>query len=169
MATRTLYDEDGNPFEVEIPDEGDSGQPQRTNAEWAQLRKATKRGDDLEKENSALKREMAFIRAGIDPTDDKARYFVKGYEGEPDVEAIRAEAVRVGILEAPPAPTDPTTDPIAQAGLEAGQRIAGASTGSTEEGASKEQRLDAAYLQGGVPAVLEEARKMGLTVVGTVD
>lgn len=49
-------------------------------------------------EYSSLKREMAFIKAGIDPADPRAKYFVKGYDGELTVEAIKAAAAEVQLL-----------------------------------------------------------------------
>lgn len=56
----------------------------------------------LEAENKSLreaaqaaetsKRELMFLKAGINPDDPKAKYFVKGYDGELTVEAIRQAA-----------------------------------------------------------------------------
>lgn len=43
-------------------------------------------------------RRAAFMEAGIDPSDTRTSYFVKGYEGEINAEAIRAEAEKAGFI-----------------------------------------------------------------------
>ena len=48
----------------------------------------------------AAERELAFIKAGIQPDDPKQAYFVKGYEGDLTPEAIKAAAVAGGFAEA---------------------------------------------------------------------
>lgn len=68
-----------------------TGDYQPSNAEWAQLRRATKERDD------AL-RDAAFLRAGIDPDDPRMGYFVRGYTGKLDAAQIKAEAVAAGFL-----------------------------------------------------------------------
>lgn len=62
----------------------------------------------LESENAALKakadeaakleREFAFVKAGIDPNTPMAKYFMKGYEGELTVEAIKEAAIEAKLL-----------------------------------------------------------------------
>lgn len=62
----------------------------------------------LEQENAELKaradeaasaaRELAFVKAGIDPDLPVAKYFMKGYDGEISVDAIRAAAVEAQII-----------------------------------------------------------------------
>jgi hypothetical protein len=44
------------------------------------------------------KRELAFLKAGVDPTDGAAKYFIKGYDGELTVEAIQAAAREARLL-----------------------------------------------------------------------
>lgn len=52
-----------------------------------------------------LKRENAFLKAGIKPDDPKAKYFVRGYDGELTADAILAEAKAAGVIAEPaPAP-----------------------------------------------------------------
>mgnify|MGYP001616038971 CR=1 FL=1 len=64
-----------------------------------ELRKKAKAHDDLLKEVALLKRDNAFRDAGINPADAKAKYFVKAYDGELTADAIKAEALAVGILQ----------------------------------------------------------------------
>lgn len=62
----------------------------------------------LESENAALKaeaeaaaqvrRELAFAKAGIDPSAPAAKYFVKAYDGELTVEAIKAAAIEANVF-----------------------------------------------------------------------
>jgi CheY-like chemotaxis protein len=62
----------------------------------------------LEQENAELKaradaaaeaaRELAFVKAGIDPDLPVAKYFMKGYDGEIEVDAIRQAAIEAQII-----------------------------------------------------------------------
>ena len=62
----------------------------------------------LEQENAELKaraeeaagaaRELAFVKAGVDPANPTAKYFVKAYDGELTPEAIREAAVEAQII-----------------------------------------------------------------------
>jgi len=54
-------------------------------------------GDEAKKELQQLKRQMVFRDAGLNPTDKMTEYFMKGYEGELNVEAIQAEAQSAGL------------------------------------------------------------------------
>lgn len=69
----------------------------------AELRAAADRGKEAERKAAALERENAFIKAGIDVDDPRAKYFVAGYDGELTKDAIVAEATVAGVL-TPPAP-----------------------------------------------------------------
>lgn len=57
-------------------------------------------------EAARLKRERAFSKVGIDPEDPAARYFVKGYEGDLEPEAIRQAAIEARLLSPDPTPQD---------------------------------------------------------------
>jgi hypothetical protein len=62
----------------------------------------------LEAENAELRaqaesaasaaRELAFVKAGIDPELPISKYFVKGYEGELTADAIREAGIEAGLL-----------------------------------------------------------------------
>ena len=75
----------------------------------------------LEEQLSSIQRRDTFRSAGLDPDDSRVKYFVKGYEGELDVEAIRQEASAAGFLgaDAPP----PASTAIPPEVLMAEQRI----------------------------------------------
>lgn len=52
----------------------------------------------------AIKRENAFLKAGINPDDPKVKYFAKAYDGPLETAAILAEAKAAGFIsEQPPA------------------------------------------------------------------
>jgi len=50
------------------------------------------------KEAEAATRELAFVKAGVDPDSAAAKYFVKGYDGELTAEAIRAAAEEASLI-----------------------------------------------------------------------
>lgn len=56
----------------------------------------------MAKELDSLKRERAFEQAGLDLSNPMASYFMKGYDGDPNPEAIKAEATRAGLLSSEP-------------------------------------------------------------------
>jgi len=58
----------------------------------------------LEKEAEAAKRELTFVKAGIDPADPKFKYFLKGYDGDLTPEAIREAAAEAQLISTPPSP-----------------------------------------------------------------
>lgn len=49
-------------------------------------------------ESESTKRELAFVKAGIDPSDAAAKYFVKGYDGELTQDAIKQAAIEARLL-----------------------------------------------------------------------
>jgi hypothetical protein len=63
-----------------------------------ELRDAAERGRKASQELDAVKREMAFLKAGVD-TDSKAgQLLFKAYDGELDTDLLRVEAEELGIL-----------------------------------------------------------------------
>jgi ribosomal protein L12E/L44/L45/RPP1/RPP2 len=147
------YDED---FDSDIEsDENESG-------DIKSLRRAARGNKKLESENQILKRQLAFIKAGIDPDDPKMRYFVKGYEGELSAEAVRQAALEAGFLA-----SQSSEDPQKQAVASAEQRVASASHGAIFEDASEEAalaRMEQAMEEGGIDAMLEVAHQLGMPI-----
>lgn len=68
------------------------------------LREKAEAGSAAIDENARLKREMAFMRAGIDTTTKPAQALIASYSGELEADAIKAEAAEWGLVkgEAPP-------------------------------------------------------------------
>jgi ribosomal protein L12E/L44/L45/RPP1/RPP2 len=125
-------------------DTGDSGP--RSNSDFAALRKANQTAKRAEAERDAARREMAFIRAGIDPEDKRLSYFVKGYEGDLKADSIKQAAIEAGFIAAPePDPAVAAAQSAAQEAQAAAQRIAGLSLGG--EQAPSEVEADVAAMQ----------------------
>lgn len=79
-------------------------------------------------ERDSLKRELAFIKAGVDPEADKRlAYFMDGYKGDLTAEAIKAEATAAGFLAA----ADTEADQIDPAERAAHERAAANATGES--------------------------------------
>jgi hypothetical protein len=57
-------------------------------------------------EAEQAKRELAFVKAGIDTSDNAAKYFVKAYDGELTADAIMQAAVEARLLSAPSQQTE---------------------------------------------------------------
>jgi hypothetical protein len=146
---------DSNVYE----DDTDEDQaPQQDSRDIKNLRRAAEEG-------KKAKREVAFLRAGIDPDDKRMAYFVKGYDGELDATAIRAAAVDAGFIQQEQAP-----DPAQQAAAQSQQRVAAASEGVIPQYDSQGgvAALEQAYAEGGVPAMLDVAKQYGVPVHGGV-
>jgi hypothetical protein len=129
------------------------------------LRKAANAAKKLKAENVRIKRELAFAKAGIPLNDAKMNYFVKGYEGELEPDAIREAAVEAGFLVAQDAPQEQASDPGVEVAAQAQQRVMAASAGATAEDiteAAAISRMESAMQEGGIEAMLDVARQYGI-------
>ena len=63
-----------------------------------QLEKELQQSKQALTEAEAIKRENAFMKAGIPMDDPMAKYFVKGYDGEITPEAIRSAAEEAQLI-----------------------------------------------------------------------
>ena len=126
------------------------------------LRRAANKSKKLESELATTKRELAFMKAGINPEDSRMKYFVRGYDGEMTGEAVRQAALEAGFLAAQ------SDQPVqAQAIQDSQQRVMTASAGSVMEDASEDAafaRMTAAMQEGGTHAMLEVARQYGIPI-----
>lgn len=125
------------------------------------LRKAASRSKKLEQELNQMQRELAFFKAGIPQDDPRMRYFIKGYDGELEAEAIRQAAVQAGFLQVQTSPEQAQV----QEAIAAEGRVMAASAGAVAEDNSEGAalaRLEAALNEGGVEAMLDVARQYGV-------
>lgn len=68
------------------------------NKQLEDAKKEAAEAQEAAKVAAQAKRELAFVKAGIDPDDEKMKYFVKGYEGELDSAKIKEAAEAAGFL-----------------------------------------------------------------------
>jgi hypothetical protein len=126
------------------------------------LRAAANRAKKLEAELNQMKRQMAFYQAGIPQDDPRMQYFIKGYEGELEPDAIRTAATEAGFLQAQTQVQEaPQENPVAAAE----QRVMAASAGAVAEDNSEAAalaKLESALAEGGVEAMLDVARSYGV-------
>ena len=62
------------------------------------LREAAERGRKASSELDAMKREMAFLKAGVDLEKKAGQLLMKAYDGDLEPELIRAEAEELGAI-----------------------------------------------------------------------
>jgi hypothetical protein len=83
-------------------DDGDGNGQQQSGPpknDLRELRKKAKERDELAAKVAQFERENAFRDAGINPSDPKTKYFIKGYDGELTADAIKAEATAAGFIQ----------------------------------------------------------------------
>ena len=109
-----------------------------------ELRDAADRGREAIQERDQLKREMAFLKAGVD-TDSKAgQLLFKAYDGELDTESIQAEWQELN-----PTPTPVVEPEQAQETVsEADTRVADQRQALAEDSVSVEASTQSPYEQG---------------------
>lgn len=82
----------------ETPPEAEDSVSQESKPNWRrELENRAKAGDEAVAELAQLRRELSFRDAGVDPSSKQGQYFMRGYDGEMTVDAIRAEAVELGL------------------------------------------------------------------------
>lgn len=130
------------------------------------LRRAAQSAKKLKAENAKLQREIAFAKAGLPLSDPKMNYFIKGYDGELEAEAIRQAAAQAGFISAQ-GEADQQQQAQQQSSLEAQNRVMTASAGAFAEDASEAAalaRMESAMNEGGMDAMLEVVRQYGIPV-----
>jgi hypothetical protein len=85
--TDELFDANGNP----VTPDGSPRMVQLSRKDIRRLEKLAEEGKEALAENKQLKKERAFVQAGIPLEDKRASYFIAGYQGEESPEAIRQE------------------------------------------------------------------------------
>jgi hypothetical protein len=125
----------------------------------ARMKQLEKEAKELRKqvaEFSASQRELAFVKAGIDPASPQAKYFVKGYDGELSPEAIRAAAEEAQLI----TPQANPMDADKAAWQQTNKIAAGAQTAS--EGPSWIKRIRDASSSEEISAIFAEAQAQGV-------
>lgn len=153
-----------NYIEDDFDGEGD---PQETGGgDIKDLRRAANSKKKIEQELAEARRELAFAKAGINPDDPKMKYFVKGYDGELNAEAVREAAIEAGFLSMPQQQQQQQAQQLqAQQMSAAQQNVMAASVGAMPEDMGEQaalSRLEAAMNEGGIEAMLDVARQFGI-------
>lgn len=136
--------------------ESDDQMESTQNPVRARMKQLEKETAELRKQVAdaeAAKRELAFVKAGINPADPMAKYFVKGYDGNLDPDAIRNAAVEARLISPPD--TTPTADE-AQAWQRTKNIAAGAQT--AQPPVDWARRINEARTPAEVEAIMAEAR-----------
>lgn len=81
----------------------DEQQPEPSrDRKWVRdLEKRAKDADRVRAEADAARRELAFLKAGIDLDSPQGKLFAKAYDGDFTVDAVKASATEYGVLDAP--------------------------------------------------------------------
>ena len=122
----------------------------------ARMKQLEKETADLRKqvaESESAKRELAFVKAGIDPASPMSKYFVKAYDGELSPEAIREAAVEAQLISPPD--SKPSAD---EANAWSRTAKIGAGSQTAQPPVVWSRRLNEARSPQEVDAILAEAR-----------
>lgn len=143
MSDIDYFDEDSEPVES------------KPNPVRQRMKQLEREAEELRKriaEADEAKRELAFVKAGIDPTSPMAKYFVKGYDGELTPEAIKQAAMEAQLI------SPPTT--VVNTEADAWQRTNSVAAGSqtAQPPVDWARRLNEASSPEEVEAILAEAR-----------
>jgi hypothetical protein len=94
------YDEDGNEIEETEDEESEkeSSVIRKMRAENKDAKAKLKELEPKAAEGEAAKRELALLKAGIDTESPLGKLFAKAYDGELDVETVKAAAIEAGVL-----------------------------------------------------------------------
>lgn len=140
-------------------DDGQQAATETHNEVPKQLRDAAERGRAALNENKALKRENAFLKAGINVDDPRMSYFFKGYDGELTADAILTAAKAAGFI------AEQKQDPQTSADLASEQRVVAASSGGAAETATFQaaaQQMSEVLTQGGSQALAQLLAQQGV-------
>jgi hypothetical protein len=115
-----------------MPDDDDldpepEPEPVAENHDLRRLREKARATDEAKAEADALRRELAFSKAGIDPDDPKQGYFVRGYQGDLTATAIKEAAEAAGFLGSATTTAEGMTDDERRAFANTAQAAAGGS------------------------------------------
>lgn len=138
--------------------EDDSDQPE-SNPVRARMKQLEKENREYRKalaEAEQARREVNFLKAGIDPTEAKFKYFVKGYDGDLTPEAIRQAAEEAQLVT--PRQVVNETD---KAGWQTSNKIA-AGAEPAPEGPSWIKRINDANSEAELMQVFAEAQAQGI-------
>lgn len=143
-------------FADEFYEDDDQQESNPVRARMKQLEKETRELRKQVAEAESARKELAFVKAGIDLTSPMSKYFVKGYDGELTPEAIRLAAEEAQLITPQPTVTDSD-----KAGWQESNRIAAGSE-TAPPPPSWAQRIQDANSESELMAVFAEAQAQGI-------
>lgn len=143
-------------YEDDFEETDDQQESNPVRARMKQLEKETRELRKQLAEAETARREFNFMKAGIDPTEAKFKYFVKGYDGDLSPEAIRLAAEEAQLIT--PQQNVDTTDK--EAWKQSNKAATGAETAPAPPSWIK--RLQDANSEEELLAVFAEARAQGI-------
>lgn len=133
--------------------EAEDGQDKQEQADnLKELRQAAKDGNAARAEAEAARRELAFVKAGVDTDSKLGKLLLKTYEGELTSEAIRTEALELGAIKETSTESETTASDEEQAQSRARRDLAtesGAASQETEDPRVSAQKAFRAAMDGG--------------------
>jgi hypothetical protein len=145
-------------FAEDFYEEDDQPEP-RKDPVRARLKQLEKQNAELLKQieqTSEAQKKLTFMEAGINASDPKFKYFVKGYDGELSADAIRQAAEEAQLI----TPSQPVTQEDKSAWQQSNRIAAGAETSS--EGPSWMKRISDASSESELMAIFAEAQAQGI-------
>lgn len=95
------YTEDQDFDLDESAEASEPAQDKSNDRKWVRdLEKRAKAADQAKAEAEAAKRELAFLKAGINLDTPQGKLFAKAYDGEFSAEAVKAAAEEYGVIQA---------------------------------------------------------------------
>ena len=87
--------------DLDYQDEETQPEPTQSRKWVRDLEKRAKEADKIRAEAESAKRELAFMKAGINLETPQGKLFAKAYDGEFTVDAVKAAATEYGVLDVP--------------------------------------------------------------------
>lgn len=145
-------------YDPDLDDDQPETEPRQNpvRARMKQLEKENAEKDKALAEALQAKRELAFLKAGVNPDAPAAKYFIKAYDGDLTPDAIRMAATEAQLI----APQPPVDDSDKQAWRETNRIAAGAET--APEPGSWVKRIQDAKTSAELDSIFAEARAQGI-------
>lgn len=125
------------------------------------LRAEAEQAKALQKELEAKERQIAFLQAGVDTNSKLGQMLMKTYEGEMSTDAIRAEAIEIGLFAADDSGADEVVSEDEVQYQDARNKLAAGATARFEP--ASVSATDAAFIQ------YNDARREGLSTADAQD
>lgn len=145
-----------NEYDEYLEDDQQESRPDPVRAQLRKLQKEVREKDNLLSKYAEMEKKLAFTEAGINASDPKFKYFLKGYDGEMTAEAIRLAAEEAQLI----TPQGAISQEDKAAWQQTNKIAAGAETAS--EGPSWIKRIQDASSEDEIASIFAEAQAQGI-------